>query len=436
MRGRHLFAGAGRATGPVRAAVATLALGLGIAAPAAAHHWQPGMPAHRIHSWHNEHLSSYGEGQVTPVVTGLNQPKKLTFGPAGGLYVALSGSGAPSSDCTLGEEPACINESGEVIRISPSGHVTKVLENLPSISSEGEATGPAEAGFHNGGLEVLFQDEDLDETTGESDFGSAGALLGTFVRYGLLTEGPWVRAKFGPFEATHNPDKGAGSGVEFGQESAIDSDPYSYVPFDGGYVIADAAANDLLYLGPLGNITVLAVFPTIPETAPPGSLGPEQTTPVPVTAQAVPDTVAVGPDGALYVGELGGFPFNTGTSSIYRVVPGHAPTLYASGFTAISDIAFDSSGRMLVLEIDQAGLLDPAAETGLPTPGALIGIHPDGSKSLLASTGLEYPTGLAVSPHGHVYVSNYGVLPATGGPEGLSGQVDRVHLPSSWVSHP
>ena len=196
--------------------------------------------------------------------------------------------------------------------------------------------------------------------------------------------------------------------------------------------MADAAGNDLLFVSPWGHISVLAVFPTISETAGPGLLGPEQTSPVPVQAQPVPDSLAIGPDGALYVGELGGFPFNVGSSSIYRVVPGQAPTVVASGFTAISDIAFDRSGRLLVLEIDQAGLLDPAAETGLPTPGALIGVHHNGTKSLLASTGLEFPTGLAVSPSGTVYVSNYGVLSATGGPDGLSGQVDRVGLPASW----
>ena len=86
-------------------------------------------------------------------------------------------------------------------------------------------------------------------------------------------------------------------------------------------------------MSPRGHISVLAVFPTIAEMAAPGTLGPTQTTPVPVDAQAVPDSVAVGPDGALYVGELGGFPFNVGTSDVYRVVPGHAPTVYASGFT-------------------------------------------------------------------------------------------------------
>ncbi len=73
----------------------------------------------------------------------------------------------------------------------------------------------------------------------------------------------------------------------------------------------------------------------------------------------MPDSVTVGPDGALYVGELGGVPFNTGVSSVYRVVPDHAPTVYATGFTALGDIAFDSTGHLLVLEIDQAGSTIP-----------------------------------------------------------------------------
>ena len=143
--------------------------------------------------------------------------------------------------------------------------------------------------------------------------------------------------------------------------------------------------------------------------------------------------MAVGPDGALYVGELGGEPFEAGTSDVYRVVPGQAPTVYASGFTAIGDIGFDPAGRLLVLEIDQKGLGDAFTAEGLPSPGAIIGVHRDGSQQVLASTGLEFPTGLAVGPWGSVYVSNYGTLPATGGPDGLSGQVARVGLPASWL---
>ena len=100
--------------------------------------------------------------------------------------------------------------------------------------------------------------------------------------------------------------------------------------------------------------------------------------------------MAVGPGGALYVGELGGAPFEPGTSDVFRVVPGHAPTVYASGFSAIGDIGFDWAGRLLVLEIDQQGLNDAFKEEGLPSPGAIIGVHRDASHQVLASTGLEF----------------------------------------------
>ena len=111
--------------------------------------------------------------------------------------------------------------------------------------------------------------------------------------------------------------------------------------------------------------------------------------------------------------------------------------MFASGFTAIGDIAFDSSGRLLVLEIDQKGLTDPALESeGLPTPGAIIGVHRNGQHTVLASTGLEFPTGMAVGYDGSVYVSNFGVLPATGGPGGVSGEIAKVTLPSPWQHQP
>lgn len=65
-------------------------------------------------------------------------------------------------------------------------------------------------------------------------------------------------------------------------------------------------------------------------------------------------------------------------------------------------------------------------------PGAIIGVQPNGTKVVLASTGLEFPTAMAVTANGAAYVSNYGVLSATGGPEGLSGEIVRVEIPASW----
>ena len=112
------------------------------------------------------------------------------------------------------------------------------------------------------------------------------------------------------------------------------------------------------------------------------------------------------------------------------MVPGQAPKVVATGLTTMSDIAFDHQGRLLALEIDQAGLDDPAlASGGLPTPGAIIRVGWNGQETTVASTGLEFPTGLAVGPGNVVYVSNFGVVSATGGPGGVSGEVVSVGLP-------
>jgi hypothetical protein len=119
--------------------------------------------------------------------------------------------------------------------------------------------------------------------------------------------------------------------------------------------------------------------------------------------QSVPSSVAVGPDGALYVGELTGVPFKPGTARIWRIVPGKKPSLYASGFTNISDIAFDGS-NLLVLELAVKGLLAP------PSPGALIRLAPDRSRTVIASAGLVDPSGLAVG-NGLIYISNDGLSP-------------------------
>jgi hypothetical protein len=387
----------------------------------------PGWPCICRH----RHPHSTSAAAIKVVASGLNQPKKITIAPDGSLLVALSGDGAAPGSCTDGSQASCLDASGAVDRVTTWGHTSTVVSGLPSVSGGGpgaEATGPVEALYQRGRLQVLFQNTNIDPTTGEESYGPGGAWLGDLVRF-TRHGSPQVAASFGPFEAANDPDHGAGTGVALGQEPAIDSDPYSFVPYHGGYVVADAAANDLLFVGPGGHITVLAVFPTITEVAAPGTLGPTQTTPVTVQAQAVPDSVTVGPDGALYVGELGGFPFNVGTSSVYRVVPGHQPTVYARGLTAIGDVAFDHRGRLLVLEIDQAGINDPAlAAGGLPTPGAIIRIDRHHHQTMVASTGLEFPTGMAVSRNGDLYLSNYGVLPATGGPGGLSGQIVRVTL--------
>jgi len=362
------------------------------------------------------------------VASGLNQPHKLTIGPDGDLYVAEVGDAVAGSDpgCVAGTEAACVNNSGTIDRITPQGAVTHVVTGLPSIGNPGgggSSAGVAGVQVVNGKIYGIIQNSNIDSTTGDQTYGPNGALLGDLVSAPLSGGTATSLASFGPYEAANNPDKGAGAGPG---DPAIDSDPYDVVAYDGGFAVADAAANDVLFVNAAGQISTLAVLPLINEPVSGGGT---------VTAQPVPTSLAVGPDGALYVGELGGVGGATGNGndvgdvSVYRIVPGQAPTVYASGLTMIGDIAFDQAGRLLVLEIDTAGLLDPS--TGLPSPGAIIRINADGSQTTLASAGLEFPLGMAVAKDGSIYASNFGILPASGGPiPGLSGEVVRISDPT------
>jgi hypothetical protein len=126
-------------------------------------------------------------------------------------------------------------------------------------------------------------------------------------------------ADFPRFEEANNPDQGAG--VPPGEPGAIDSNPNGLLVREGAQLVADAGGNDLLKVDHKVRISVVAVFPTQVVPAPPGIPG----LPPELEAQAVPTSVAKGPDGADYVGQLTGFPFPPGGASVFRVVPGQGP---------------------------------------------------------------------------------------------------------------
>ena len=302
-----------------------------------------------------------------------------------------------------------------------NGAQTPVVTGLGSFSvpTGQEAEGPAAVLVKGGTYTVLMQDM-LINAQGVNQVGLAKA--GDLVTTPAGKAAPRVVANLAAYEAAHNPDHGAGPGPKHGQPS-IDSDPYAFVAYRGGFAVVDAAANDLLWVSPKGAVSVLAVFPTQNvklTAAEKQTLHPPLFDPFPV--QSVPSCVTVGPDGALYVGELTGWPYAVGTARVWRIAAGKKPSVFATGFTNISDLAFDGD-NLLVLELASEGLLSPQS------PGALVRLAPNGARTVIASAGLFEPTGLAVG-HGSIYISNYGTFTGTGtGPHG-----EVVSLPAALGS--
>jgi sugar lactone lactonase YvrE len=334
------------------------------------------------------------------VATGLLNPRGLAFGPEGALYVAEAGSGG-DGPCIPGGGGTvrCYGASGAITRISPLelGGQVRIMTGLPSLAPRGGfgADGPVDIAFRGRGNAHVVIGFGGDPAW-RSDLGSLGSFFGTVLRVsasGHVTELTDVAAH----EVAENPD-----GTE------IDSNPYGLLTLPSRQVIADAGANALIEVDASGWTRTLAIFPSRLVTLP---FPPFAQVPM----QAVPTTVTLGPDGALYVGELTGFPFPVGGANIYRVPPqGGVPEVFASGFTNIIDVAFDRDGNLYVLEIDADSILF-GEPVGL---GALIRVGLDGQSATLA-TDLLVPAGLAIAPNGEIFVTIMGVFPG-------GGQVIRI----------
>jgi hypothetical protein len=327
------------------------------------------------------------------VASGLDNPRDLDVDRWGTVYVVEAGRGG-SGPCVTNEATgtSCAGATGAVTQVR-HGEQRRVLEGLPSLAAQpaGDmALGPSDIFLRSWGGAYL--------TVGLGQNPAARAELGdlgpSFGQLYKISPSGHVRAvaDISAYEAAANPDGG-----EF------DSNPNSVTSTWGRVFVVDAGGNSLLRVRRSGEISTVAVFPDRLITPPPGMGLPD-----PFPMQAVPTNVVVGPDGALYVSQLTGFPFPPGAANIYRVEPGGAPEVYASGLTNVTDLAFDRHGNLYVVEIAANGL-----ESGDPT-GALIKIRRDGSRETVLSEGLVNPYGVAIGRDGDIYVSNHGAEAGAG----------------------
>lgn len=350
----------------------------------------------------------HGGGGDAPkvVASGLDNPRGLAFGPDGALYVAEAGLGGPTClPIPTGEgDQSCFGTTGAITRVA-WGHQKRVVEGLPSLANATDgaaAIGPQDIAFdrRSGKASIVIGLGGDPNRRAEAPNGAAYATLAKLGWRG----GARTIADVGALEAASNPAGGT-----------VDSNPFSVV--DGRHgtrYVSDAGGNSILEVQADGSISVLATFPDTPVDAPP-ELGLPAGTKIPM--QAVPTGLVRGPDGALYVGQLTGFPFLPGAANVYRIVPGSAPEVYASGFTTITDLGFDERGKLYVLQASATGLAGPES------PGSLVRVKRDGTRQTIVD-GLVLPTGLAIRGD-TAYISNKGPVPH-------GGEVLRVELGGGW----
>lgn len=327
-----------------------------------------------------------GSGGPVPIAEHLNNPRQMTFGPDGTLYVAEAGTGAVNATVT----GKCFS--------GPEG--TECSGNTGSITG---VRNPGTAGPDSGRRVVTgllsFAGKDGSGATGLDaiDFAPDGKP------YGIITAAP-------PGSLPRSLARQAGQVITGGRGDRVvtvadiaaysfahpnpghepDSNPYGIAAVGSKIFVVDAANNSLLKVTRDGRISTLRVFPYRH-----GNNG----------FDTVPTSVVVGADGMLYVGTLASFV--PGGAKVYVINPdtGHVVRTI-DGLTTVSSVAVGVDGTVYAAELFAGCPPDDSS----CTPGRVVVISRNGDRHEIE---VPLPGGVAVH-QGHLYVSVLAVVPGGG----------------------
>jgi hypothetical protein len=339
---------------------------------------------------------------VTVVAAGLNNPRGLTFGPDGKLYVAEGGTGGATKttpqQCAQVVAPVGPYSGGmtaDILRVDPgNGTKTVVAGGLPSSQ-----TSPALGSLMSGVADVAFLGNQLYALTAGA--GCSHGLAGT--SNGVLRVNAngttTLVANLSAFQAAH---------------PVAHPEPDDFEPDGTWYSMI--AQGDSLYAVEPNHGEIDRISPTSGAVSRVVDVSASQ-------GHIVPTALAY--HGNFFVGNLGTFPVAPGTERILKVTPSGNVKTWATGLSTVLGLDVDATGRLYVLESMTAPGNPGPAELGT---GKIVRIEHSGAVTTIA-TGLSFPTGMTVGPDGSLYVSNLGFA----GPG--AGQILKVAVPGIDAAH-
>ena len=316
-----------------------------------------------------------GDSGFEVVLDGLNEPRGLWVLADGTLCVAEAGRLAEGQEVREGPT-ANLAETGSVTCVDTEGVRERVIEQLPYVfyNVTGVTTGPAD---------VVEMDGELYLLTGESE----GDLARKLLRISDSTNPPDVIADFLAFTVET-------AQLDFFDEINIISNPFAMIPDPSNerFLVTDGATGHVLAVGLDGDVEVFSE----------------------VTGHEVLTGITRGPDGLIYLTSFSELPHAEGDGAVLRLYPDGSSDVATENLTTPIDLAFDTSGRLYVLEFLEA------TETGDPyrgTTGRLVRLEPEGDgwiASQVLVEGLPFPTALLIGDDDRIYISVHGAFSSPG----------------------
>ena len=330
---------------------------------------------------------------VTVVVSGLSNPRGMSWGADGTLYLAAAGTGGDTVQVEADGFTALGGPTSSVVSIA-DGCAAPVAEGIPSVlwKEAGWIWGAMDVEFLNGSLYVLVSGSG-------ASWGTPDAITGMFKVNddGSLT----LAADLGNWLAD-NPPKFASPDYAGRDGSELDMEPYG-----DAFLISVADGGHIIKAIPGGTISLFADL----------SVG-----------HMVPTGIAVDPDMNAYVGFETTPPYTKGMSKIVKITPDGTVSDAWTGLTAVTDVELGPDGVLYAAEMsvnnsDQAPFLSSDSGQIVRQTG------PASSEAVV--TDAPPPVGMGFDSDGALYFDFPAFGPDLGKGMGVVVKVDQAAAPVS-----